>query len=148
MADLRTEILSRPELSGKVNIGDHVGIMEYFNIVRAGVNSTQTTLNQTDLIKWVASGRYSKIIEGQTTALTPGAKSRCYAFVDVMRNFTDFNIADNQLSGVITLMVNDGILNSGDQNAFNRLLVKSPASYAESLYGRTITLEEVSIALR
>lgn len=146
MADLKTDILSRPETSGMARVGDHIGILNYYNAPREGVTSLNTSLSQTALVKWAAAGRYSKLVEGQTTG-TPGAKSRCYAMVDVLRNFTAFDATDTQLSGVVNTMVNDGVLSSGDQSAFNLLLIKNPSSYAESVFGKQLNLNEVSTAL-
>lgn len=147
MPNLRTDILSRPELSGAVKVGDHIGIMNFYNLERSGVVSARTNLSQTDLLKWAASGRYSKLVEGQTSGIQAGAKSRCYAMVDVLRNFSLFDVTDNQLSGVINTLVSDNILTSGDQSAFNLLLAKTPASYAENLFNHKLTLLEISEAL-
>jgi hypothetical protein len=143
---LKEEIYAMPQTSGMAIVGDHIGIVDYFNKSRNNVNSDRTSLEQGNLIKWASNGRFSKLVEGQTTG-NHGAKSRCYTVVEVIRNMSIFDISDKLMSGIVTDLVQDGVLNSGDWNAFNRVLVKNPSSHAENLFGRLITLDEVSGAL-
>jgi hypothetical protein len=143
---LKEEIYNFTQTSGMAIVGDHTGIVTFFNLARANVNSDNTSLQQENLVKWASNGRYSKLVEGQSTG-NHSSKSKCYTIVDVMRNFTSINVSDKLMSGIVTDLLQDGVLNSGDWNAFNRILVKNPSSYAENLFGRFITLDEVSGAL-
>lgn len=149
---LQNDILGRPELDAKRAVGDDVGIAGFYNTPMSGVTSNLVTITNEQVLKWSATGPYTKLLDAVNSSgvLTHGVRSRAAVLLRLVDSFTSIDVSSNAMSGVISNLATNGVVTTTERDNFLELGVKTDSTLGEALFGPNtkISIDDISKALR
>jgi hypothetical protein len=145
---LRTDILARTELNAMRTVGDHVGISTFYNLSQSGLKTNMVSLTNDDILRWSATGPYSKMIDAaNNSGLTHAVRSRSFTMLRLIDSFTSISVSTNAISGVVNNLATNSIISTTERDNFFNLLVNNFATPAEALFGPNTTVSQTDVAI-
>lgn len=146
-SQLKTDIMSRPTLAAMAAVGDHSGIARWYNTANADFTKIIKTVPISSLLKWVATGPYSKILDASQNVAHP-IRSACLAAIQILNSVQELDVNDPVVTSMLNGMVATSVITQAEKDALINLSHISPASPAESIWGEGVSLDLVSSSLR
>ena len=147
---LKQDILARPELNGPRLAGDCVGIADFYNKKRVGVDGTNYKVPINSVLKWAARGPFAKISDtAEDKALPIAVRSICMAASRLFQTSTEVDLQDSDIQDMIQALRAANVLTNDEVQKFLKLADIKTISYGEKLFGKDalVSIIDVTISL-